>query len=353
MLNIQQSLSEKEKKTAKAFNPELNNIEKRSNSGKRKRNQRDIGRVWLFTMSKCFKLNHIARDCPTKGKKCKYCGSKTTKHRSVDTRIIQVDIDVYVLCKKNHPSDSVQCEVIRKAREKLEIKLTRKEESTTKHSNRTIFNENKRKNNNNKVVGHQLCPDQKKPSLFCSFYRNLQCNHFNLQAFEQELQYTLPFDCTYMKDNAISSIDNTLCTSYILPLISNWKTNDVELDVQSYHPTNHIESNKWEECRLRLKKNIDNWMKYIDPIEIELEKYQHMVNSINSLHEGNIRNLFTQFKALNTNKICVILALVNKQINSVSRSDADKAYLLAKTFAEPPQPPKGVVISKPLESDEN
>ncbi|ETO00440.1 hypothetical protein RFI_37004, partial [Reticulomyxa filosa] len=46
--------------------------------------------------------------------------------------------------------------------------------------------------------------------------------------------------------------------------------------------------------------------------------------------------------ALNTNKIYIIPALVNKETSSVARSDIDKAYLLAKTFAEPPQPPKDV-----------
>ncbi|ETN97410.1 hypothetical protein RFI_40119, partial [Reticulomyxa filosa] len=78
---------------------------------------------------------------------------------------------------------------------------------------------------------------------------------------------TLPFDCTFMKDNAI------------LPLISNWRTDDVELDVQSDHlpitfnikttwssprierqniETWNLRSNKWEQFRLRLKRNIDN-----------------------------------------------------------------------------------------------
>ncbi|ETN98344.1 hypothetical protein RFI_39166 [Reticulomyxa filosa] len=47
-----------------------------------------------------------------------------------------------------------------------------------------------------------------------------------------------------------------------------------------------------------------------------LEKHQHMMKSIDSLHEGNTRNLFTQFKSLNTNKICIIPALVNKETNS-------------------------------------
>ncbi|ETO36750.1 hypothetical protein RFI_00312 [Reticulomyxa filosa] len=76
-----------------------------------------------------------------------------------------------------------------------------------------------------------------------------------------------------------------------------------------------------------------------------------------------------QHMALNINKICIIPALVNKETNSVARSDADKAYLLAKTFAEPSQPPKDmdekhyeivkkdirfkVAISKPLKLDEN
>ncbi|ETO04740.1 hypothetical protein RFI_32656 [Reticulomyxa filosa] len=63
----------------------------------------------------CYKLNHIARECPKKRKAC-----KTT----------QANINVcYVV---QHPSNSVQCEVIRKAREKLSIKLTRKEDAFLK-----------------------------------------------------------------------------------------------------------------------------------------------------------------------------------------------------------------------------
>ncbi|ETO08915.1 cellular nucleic acid-binding protein [Reticulomyxa filosa] len=74
----------------------------------------------------CFKLNHIAKECPQKRKTCKYCGLKNhetskCRHKNDPSRYR------CVLCKKKHPSDSVQCEVIRKAREKLGIKLTRKE----------------------------------------------------------------------------------------------------------------------------------------------------------------------------------------------------------------------------------
>ncbi|ETO16419.1 hypothetical protein RFI_20919 [Reticulomyxa filosa] len=58
---------------------------------------------------------------------------------------------------------------------------------------------------------------------------------------------TLPFDSTFMKDNATSSIDITLCSSSILQFVSNW----------GQMMLNWI---------LRLKRNIDNWMKSIDPI---------------------------------------------------------------------------------------
>ncbi|ETO03423.1 hypothetical protein RFI_33984, partial [Reticulomyxa filosa] len=43
--------------------------------------------------------------------------------------------------------------------------------------------------------------------------------------------------------------------------------------------------------------------------KLQLEKHQYMVNSINSLQEGNTSNLFTP---LNTNTICIIPALMNK-----------------------------------------
>ncbi|ETO34998.1 hypothetical protein RFI_02077 [Reticulomyxa filosa] len=133
------------------------------------------------------------------------------------------------------------------------------------------------------------------------FYRNLTCNRFNIQSFEQELQSdmkmteyivigvdwnayhlawlyhniddtvenildfivsnglhiinTLPFDYTFMKGNATLSIDITLCSSYILPLISNWRTYDVELDVQSNHlPTKFNIKTMWSSLRIKRQK---------------------------------------------------------------------------------------------------
>ncbi|ETO11148.1 hypothetical protein RFI_26231 [Reticulomyxa filosa] len=94
----------------------------------------------------------------------------------------------------------------------------------------------------------------------------------------------MPFDSTFMKDNATSSIDITLCSSYILPFVDDWRTDDIELDVHSDNltvtfnikttwssplierqkiETWNLRSNKWEQFGLRLKRNIDNWMQSI------------------------------------------------------------------------------------------
>ncbi|ETO35193.1 hypothetical protein RFI_01881 [Reticulomyxa filosa] len=81
------------------------------------------------------------------------------------------------------------------------------------------------------------------------------------------------------------------------------------------------------------------------------EKHQHMIKSIDHLHEGNTRNLFMKFKALNT-KICIIPALVNEETNSAARSGSDKAYLLTKTFADSFLPDQlGRVVLNGIHSD--
>ena len=97
--------------------------------------------------------------------------------------------------------------------------------------------------------------------------------------------------------------------------------------------------------RFRKQRTPRNFQKYKESAnklkrKLKCEKHEHMVKSINSLHDGNIRSLFTQFKALNTNKISIIPALVNKETNSIAQTDLEKAALLSKTFSEPPQPPR-------------
>ncbi|ETO10771.1 hypothetical protein RFI_26606 [Reticulomyxa filosa] len=58
----------------------------------------------------CYKLNHIAKECPQKRKICKHCGLKNHeaskyRHKNDPSR------HRCVLCKKGHPSDSVQYEI--------------------------------------------------------------------------------------------------------------------------------------------------------------------------------------------------------------------------------------------------
>ncbi|ETN97228.1 hypothetical protein RFI_40303, partial [Reticulomyxa filosa] len=76
---------------------------------------------------KCYRLNYIASECPRKRKLCKYCGlanheAAKCRHKNNPSK------HKCVLCRKQHSSDSLQCDVIRKAREKLGIKLTMKED---------------------------------------------------------------------------------------------------------------------------------------------------------------------------------------------------------------------------------
>lgn len=75
---------------------------------------------------KCFKLNHIAKECPSKKQRCKFCG--LTNHGK-DQCIHRNNPRNYrcVLCKGNHPSDSVLCPTIQSIRNQLRINFTKKE----------------------------------------------------------------------------------------------------------------------------------------------------------------------------------------------------------------------------------
>ncbi|ETN98128.1 hypothetical protein RFI_39389, partial [Reticulomyxa filosa] len=58
------------------------------------------------------------------------------------------------------------------------------------------------------------------------------------------------------------------------------------------------------------------------------EKQEYLIKSIQSLQEGNTRQLFSQFKSMNNNKISVIPALINSHNNQVAKTDNEKAELL-------------------------
>ncbi|ETO06818.1 reverse transcriptase, partial [Reticulomyxa filosa] len=255
---------------------------------------------------------------------------------------------------------------------------------------------------------------------------------------------SFPFDCTYQNNNASSCIDITLCSSSLVGLCSNWRTDDDELDVHSGHlpitfnilaqwaPQNikrqnivtwNLSSDQWEMFRHYLAANLKVWSDSIpnslqgssDALDqaveawthcvvetgkatigqktiwkgnkpwwsnklhkmrkkvhqlkrnfrknrtsenyeiykeaartlkrnLRCEKQLHITKSIESLHEGNTRQLFCKFRSLNSNKIAIIPSLVSPgkdgTTHQIAENDIDKANLLARWFAQPPQPPK-------------
>ncbi|ETO10625.1 hypothetical protein RFI_26752 [Reticulomyxa filosa] len=134
-----------------------------------------------------------------------------------------------------------------------------------------------------------------------SFYRNLQCN---IQAFDQYAMKITEYivigeigmhiilhgwimdECildfivsnglhiiNILPDNATSSIDITLCLSYILPLISNWRTDDVELGVRSDHlPITLNIKTTWPSPRIERQK-IETWnLRQMEQFRLILKK---------------------------------------------------------------------------------
>ncbi|ETO08846.1 hypothetical protein RFI_28541 [Reticulomyxa filosa] len=85
--------------------------------------------------------------------------------------------------------------------------------------------------------------------------------------------------------------------------------------------------NKYKEAAAELKR------------KLRCEKQEYLVRSIQSLQEGNSRQLFSQFRSMNSNKIGVIPALFCPTTNYAAKTDNEKAELLISWFAQPPQPP--------------
>ncbi|ETO06867.1 hypothetical protein RFI_30525, partial [Reticulomyxa filosa] len=77
---------------------------------------------------------------------------------------------------------------------------------------------------------------------------------------------------------------------------------------------------------------------------LRCEKQMHITKSIESLHENNTKQMFCQFRSLNSNKIAIIPSLISPETDGVkyaiAETDIEKANLLANWFAQPPQPPK-------------
>ncbi|ETO08756.1 hypothetical protein RFI_28632 [Reticulomyxa filosa] len=250
-----------------------------------------------------------------------------------------------------------------------------------------------------------------------------------------------PYDCTYYKYNASSSIDVTLCSSSLVGLCNNWRTDEDEFDVHSDHlpitfnifaqwaPQNikrqkivtwNLSSNNWEMFRQHLTRNLNVWKNSLINSQAEIssespldravkswsdyvinagqatigqktvwkgnkpwwsnklyklrkkvhqlkrnfrknrtsenyeryketarslkrllrcEKQMYITKSIESLHEGNTRQMFCQFRSLNSNKIAIIPSLIipgkDEEKGSIAENDIDKANLLAHCPPEP------------------
>ncbi|ETO35037.1 hypothetical protein RFI_02037 [Reticulomyxa filosa] len=79
---------------------------------------------WIFKVEPFdYKLSHIARECPRKRKVCKCCGLANHERQNTDTRMIQANTNVF------YAKNSIQ---VIHSREKLGIKLTRKEDALLK-----------------------------------------------------------------------------------------------------------------------------------------------------------------------------------------------------------------------------
>lgn len=91
----------------------------------------------------CFGLNHFAKDC-NRRKKCKYCGginhsSQNCYHKGNSEK------QKCILCKGNHPSDSILCPVIQQTRETIGINLSRREKIIIQRKENIHVEQNQKK----------------------------------------------------------------------------------------------------------------------------------------------------------------------------------------------------------------
>ncbi|ETO05398.1 hypothetical protein RFI_31998 [Reticulomyxa filosa] len=93
--------------------------------------------------------------------------------------------------------------------------------------------------------------------------------------------------------------------------------------------------------RNRTEENYKNYKQAASLLKRKLrqEKQEHMIKSIQNLQEGNSRQLFSQFRSMNSNKITVIPSIICPGTNSIAKTNSEKAELFVSWFSQPPQPP--------------
>ena len=99
----------------------------------------------------CFKLNHVAKECP-RPKVCKFCGMKNHTSENCRNRKNR-NFQKCVLCRGKHPSDSILCPVIQKTRNSIGVKLSRREKKIVEK--KIELKENKKEKVNKSVASYK------------------------------------------------------------------------------------------------------------------------------------------------------------------------------------------------------
>ncbi|ETO10607.1 hypothetical protein RFI_26772 [Reticulomyxa filosa] len=69
--------------------------------------------------------------------------------------------------------------------------------------------------------------------------------------------------------------------------------------------------------------------------KLKQERREYLIKSIESLKEENTRQLFSQFKSMNSNKISVIPTLIEPTSGTIAKIDKEKAEMLVLWFSQP------------------
>ncbi|ETO00876.1 hypothetical protein RFI_36564 [Reticulomyxa filosa] len=201
-------------------------------------------------------------------------------------------------------------------------------------------------------------------------------NLFHLITFMKQIdlshQSTLHFVLNQLQDGAVDS-DELDVHSYNLP---------ITFDIKTHWSSPEIKKQKIETCNLRIDKwnlyrqilgmklgigKTKYWNKYYLEREQALEKevyrlkrkfrkniaeinykkykrasmqlkrklkHKYLIKSIESLKGENTKQLFSQFKSMNSNKISVIPTLIEPTSGTIAKIDKEKAEMLVLYYSE-------------------
>ena len=137
---------------------------------------------------KCYGLNHLANEC-NKLALCKLCGKSTHKANRCNLKN-QPHKQKCLLCKGPHSSDSLQCPVIIKTREKIGISFSKREKQIMENKQNQSINKvaikrntnNPRSKMNIQVIPKLLLPNKKAQSKISYAQASADNNNNILQS---------------------------------------------------------------------------------------------------------------------------------------------------------------------------